>query len=95
MDFTSLYPWVNKYREIPIGHPEILISEALVDRSPTEFFGMIKCEILPPPYLFHPLLPYRAQGKLMFLLCRTCAENLQQACCEHSDEERMLYLAIC
>ena len=90
MDFTSLYPWVNKYREIPIGHPEILISEALVDRSPTEFFGMIKCEIVPPSYLFHPVLPYRAQGKLMFLPCRTCAENLQQARCEHSDEERML-----
>ena len=90
VDFTSLYPWTNKYCEVPIGHPEILTSEALVDRSPNEFFGMIKCEILPPSYLFHPLLPYRAQGKLMFPLCRTCAENLLEAPCKHSDEERML-----
>ena len=38
--------------------PEILTSEALVDRSPTELFGMIKCETLPHSHLFNPLLPY-------------------------------------
>ena len=58
VDFTSLYPWTNKYCEVPLGHTEILSSEALVDRSPVGFFGLIKCEI-------HPLLPYRANGKLM------------------------------
>ena len=42
------YPWTNKYCEVPSGHPEILTSEALVDRSPAELFGMIKCDILPP-----------------------------------------------
>ena len=90
VDFTSLYPWTNRYCLVPIGHPEILTSETPVNRSPTEFFGMIKCEILPLSYLFHPLLPYRAQGKLMFSLCRTCAENLLEVPCEHSDEGRML-----
>ena len=77
VDFTSLYPWTNKYCEVLLGHPEILTSEALVNHSIDDFFGMIKCEILPPSFLFHPLLPYRANGKLMFPLCRTCAENLQ------------------
>ena len=90
MDFTSLYPWTNKYCEVPLGHPEILTSEALVNHSIDDFFGMIKCEILPPSFLFHPPLPYRANGKLMFPLCRTCAENLQQTPCEHSDSERTL-----
>ena len=42
------YPWTNKYCEVPSGHPEILTSEALADRSPTELFGMINCDILPP-----------------------------------------------
>ena len=86
--------WANrsavKYCEIPIQHPEILTSEALINRSPREFFGLMKCDILPPTFLFHPVLPYRANGKLMFPLCRTCAETLQQTPCEHADEERML-----
>ena len=90
VDFTSLYPWTNKYCEVPLGNPEILTSEALVNHPIDDFFGMIKCEILPPSFLFHPLLPYRANGKLMFPLCRTCAENLQQTPCEHSDSKRTL-----
>ena len=90
VDFTTLYPWTNKYCEVPLGHPEILTSEALVNHSIDDFFGMIKCEILPPFCLFRPLLPYRANGKLMFPLCRTCTENLQQTPCEHSDSERTL-----
>ena len=90
VDFTSLYPWTNKYCEVPIGHPEILTSAALVSRSATEFFRMIMCEILPPSFLFQPVLPYRAQGKLMFTLCRSCAEKLQQTPCEQSEEQRAL-----
>lgn len=82
VDFTLLYPWTNRYCEIPIQHPEILTSEALVNRSPQEFFGFIKCDILPPTFLFHPVLPYRASGKLIFSLCRKCAETLQQTPCE-------------
>lgn len=54
---------------------------------PTIFFGMIKCEILPSSSLFHPHLPYRDNSKLIFPLCRTCAENLQQMSCEPSKRE--------
>jgi len=90
VDFTPLYPWTNKYCEIPIDHPEILTSEELAERSPREFFSLIKCDILPPTALFQPVLPYRAQGKLMFPLCKTYAENLQQSPCEHSDDDRVL-----
>ena len=60
---VCLYKEVFKDEKIHYGHLEILSSEDLVNCSPTEFFGMIKCEILPPLYLFHPLQPYRAQGK--------------------------------
>ena len=42
------YPWTKKYCEVLSSHPQILTSEALVDRSPAEFFGMIKGDILPP-----------------------------------------------
>ena len=55
VDFTFLYPWTNKYCEVPLGHPESLTSKALVNHSIDDFFGTIKCDILPPSFLFHPL----------------------------------------
>ena len=60
VDFTSLYPWTNKYDTYPISHPENLTSEVLIDRSPRDFYGLMKCDVLPPSFLFHPFLPYRA-----------------------------------
>ena len=63
VDFTSLYPWCNKMTRTVVGHPRI-ITENFEDIS--TYFGMIKCTVLPPRGLFHPVLPYRTQGKLMF-----------------------------
>ncbi|MET0103898.1 MAG: DNA polymerase, partial [Sedimenticola sp.] len=87
VDFTSLYPWVNKYAEYPVGHPKI-ITKDFDDLS--EYFGIAKVKVLPPRQLYHPVLPYRSNGKLKFPLCRTCAdiENPDQCTC--TDEERML-----
>ncbi|CAF0975526.1 unnamed protein product [Brachionus calyciflorus] len=48
---------------------------------------MIKCKILPPRELYFPVLPSRINGKLIFPLCRTCAD-LQQTKCNHSIEEK-------
>ena len=54
-------------------------------------------DILAPEFLFHPVLPYRAGGKLTFPLCRSCVPEEQQKpwlertnLCSHTDEERML-----
>lgn len=33
-------------------------------------------------------MPYKCCNKLMFPLCRTCAENMSKTDCHHSDEER-------
>ncbi|CAL1296137.1 unnamed protein product [Larinioides sclopetarius] len=87
IDFTSLYPWVNKYCEYPIGHPEI-ITEDFTDIE--EYFGVVKCKVIPPRSLFHPVLPYRSHGKLMFPLCRSCTDTLQQSVCTHNDDHRAL-----
>ncbi|CAB4025195.1 DNA polymerase [Paramuricea clavata] len=88
VDFCSLYPWCNKYGEYPIGHPEIITENF---QPISEDFVLVKCSVLPPRALYHPILPYCTQGKLMFPLCRTCADNLQQELCHHSDAERTLY----
>ena len=87
VDFTSLYPWCNKNTYNVVGHPQI-ITENFADVS--TYFGLIKCTVLPPRGLFHPVLPYRTQGKLMFPLCKTCADTLDQNPCTHTDEERAI-----
>lgn len=91
VDVCSLYPYVLKYRPFPVGHPEVL-SDNFGDLR--AYFGLIKCRVLPPRGLYHPVLPYRSGGKLLFPLCRTCAEQRQslepEYQCLHSESERCL-----
>lgn len=92
VDFTSLYPFVNKMARYPIGHPEIITREF---DDITTYFGLAKVKILPPRRLFHPVLGYRSRGKLTFPLCRTCVELQQQNSCTCSDAERALTGTYC
>ncbi|XP_055924592.1 uncharacterized protein LOC129956687 [Argiope bruennichi] len=87
VDFTSLYPWVNKYCLYPVGHPEVITENF---RSIDDYYGIVKCRVLPPRGLHLPVLPVRCNGKLTFPLCRCCAESLNQSSCHHSDEERSI-----
>ena len=86
VDFCSLYPSVNKYSEYPLGHPTIITEPAdTLDGC----FGLVKCTVIPPRDLFHPVLPYRhPDGKLMFPLCTKCADGYKQTPCTHTDEQR-------
>lgn len=87
-DFTSLYPFVNKAKAYPIGHPNIIAREF---EPLDKYFGFVKAKVYPPKGLYLPVLPYRAAGKLMFPLCRICSESENQETeCTHSDEERAL-----
>jgi G:T-mismatch repair DNA endonuclease (very short patch repair protein) len=88
IDFTSLYPYVQKYGTFPIGHPEIITEnfDACIDN----YFGLVFCRILPPRNLYHPVLPYHSNGKLLFPLCALCAQQSQQENCEHAEEDRCL-----
>ena len=84
-DVTSLYPWVNKTGKIPLSHPEIF-TENIDDIDNYE--GLVKCKVIPPRQLFHPILPCKVNGKLLFHLCKSCAETQEQGPCSHSDDER-------
>jgi hypothetical protein len=44
-DYTSLYPDIQKNGVFPIGHP-VIITENFGNIA--DYFGLIKCEILPP-----------------------------------------------
>ena len=88
VDFTSLYPTVQKYDSFPVGHPEVITSNFSDDID--DYYGLIKCKILPPRHLKLPVLPQKLHGKLSFHLCQTCAENESQELCQHTDTERAM-----
>ena len=54
--------------------------------------GLIKCTVLPPTRLYHPVLPYRCDNKLLFCLCRSCAtqQNFEGECPHSTAAERAL-----
>ena len=56
----------------------------------TSVFGLIKCCILPPRKLLFPVLPAKINDKLIFTLCRSCANNKLDYC-NHGDNDRMIY----
>ena len=86
IDYTSLYPYVQKYGIYPKGHPEIITEN--FDKN-KKYFGLIKCKITPPRGLYHPVLPAKINNKLKFPLCARCAD-INQKHCNHNNEERGL-----
>ena len=90
-DAISLYPKVLRDSKMPKGHPTLyhITTDKIGDIS--EYFGLVRLKILPPNDLFLPLLPHKTKGgKLVFGLCRTCADNIQTEPCQHSDEQRSI-----
>ena len=45
--------------------------------------GIVRCTVLPPRDLYHPMMPYKCNGRLLFYLCRTCYESGSQKHCRH------------
>ena len=90
-DVISLYPFICKYFKFPIGH-SILHVWTICKSIDTclQMEGLIKCTVVPPMDLYHPVLPYRWNKKLLFCLCRTCVEehNIRGQCQHFSDAER-------
>ncbi|XP_055918297.1 uncharacterized protein LOC129950379 [Eupeodes corollae] len=93
IDVCSLYPWVCKNGKFPVGHPKVHTSndDICSNMQLDGINGLIKCKILPPENLFHPVLPQKQNNKLMFSLCRTCSsEKTKERVCTHSDDQRAL-----
>lgn len=85
LDFKSLYPTCNKYFTYPVKHPNVYTSNF---PSILDVDGLVCCRVLPPGRLFHPVLPEKIDGKLVFHLCTKCAHDKQDTYCTHTDAER-------
>lgn len=95
VDFTSLYPSINKYGTYPVGFLRIIYQPE--NQKIEDYFGIAQVDILAPERLYHPVLPVRAGGKLIFPLCRSCVvEELvkplleRSNICGHTREQRIL-----
>ena len=49
-----------------------------------------QCVVQPPKNLLHPVLPYRSGGKLLFPLCKKCADDRNPNPCDHTDKQRQI-----
>nr|CAD2133569.1 unnamed protein product [Meloidogyne enterolobii] len=101
IDIVSLYPYVMKAREFPIGYPDVLTRETLTQPPNAilpwthprhnRYKGLLLVRVLPPTSMngLPPLLGYRTHdGRLTFPLCSSCADNKQQQQCRHSMKQR-------
>jgi hypothetical protein len=59
--------------QVSVGHPVIHVGDTCIDKESCQRMdGQMKCSIVPPEKLYHPVLPILANQKLMFCLCRNC-----------------------
>lgn len=93
IDFTSLYPFVNWRCKYPVGHPTKIYKGMDCDNLEIsdDHEGFILCRILAPRSMYIPILPYRANNKLLFPLCAACANKTQTRPCNHNEDERTMY----
>ena len=92
-DVMSLYAYIRKYFNFPIGHPVIHVGETSKNvQACLHMEGLMKCTIVPPKTLFHPVLPFRCNKKFLFCQCRMCVfeQNMRGECQHFSDTERAI-----
>lgn len=88
IDVCSLYPTVMYYDNYPVGHPKKIFKPTIKQYLESNWYGFIKCKILPPTKLYHPVLPAKC-NKLIFTLCRQCHIDKTRQC-THSEDQKAL-----
>lgn len=100
-DMSSLFPYCSIQTEFPVGRYIKLvgddISPAKVCFQERDFFydgkpymGLLQVRVLPPRDLFYPFLLTTIKEQSLAVLCRTCAETMQQEACGHDEQQRCL-----
>lgn len=97
VDVCSLYPYICKFGKFPIGHPKIYVGDECMELTGPDntdlraVEGLVKCTVLPPRNLYHPVLPVRMHHRLLFALCRSCCEVMNQEECMHEDPAERVF----
>jgi len=97
-DVICLYPYTCKYFKFPVGKSIIHVGDASKDiEACIRMDGLIKCSIVPPERLYHPVLPFRCNNKLIFCLCRSCVltSSFSSAECVHTLDEDRAHTGTC
>ena len=93
VDVMSRYPYVYKYFKFLIGYAVIHVGDACQDMQYMLVKDcLMKCSILLPRHLYHPVLPFRCNKRLLFCLCRACIveQNRTLVCTHETVVERAL-----
>jgi len=93
VDVMSLNLYVCTYFKFPLGHPVIRVGDACqVTEAMLRKDGLIKCCVLPPQILYHPVLQFRCNDRPFFCLCKSCAteHNADSECAHETVAERAL-----
>jgi len=71
--------YICKYFMFPIGHPRNHVGDAFKDvEICLRMDGLIMCTIVPPQKLYHPVLPYRFNKKLILSVLNMCPNKLNR-----------------
>ena len=107
VDICSLYPYVNANCVYPLGHPDEIITTNFptnCNEVAEKYFGMVKCQVLPPEQLHIPVLPLKIKKKLFFPLCNACVKIIANqsaspatipVSCSHSPAQRAFWGTFC
>ena len=67
VDVMILYLYICKYFMFLVVHPVIQVGDACKDKETClRKFGLIKCSCDLPQILYHPVIPFRHNNKLVF-----------------------------
>jgi len=73
VDVMSLYPHICNYFKFPVAHPVIHVGDACKDKETSlRMDGLIKFSFVSPEMIYHSVLPFRCNNKLLLWLCRMC-----------------------
>lgn len=81
---VSLFPTEMFYDNYPVGHP---VKFKKPKKYSCDWFGLVKCKVLTPRALYHPVLPVKS-NKFLFPLCIKYVEKKNRVC-EHTDEQQV------
>ena len=88
---------INKFRGIQTEKCQgnCIYRECKGEHLKLPYFGIIKARFIPPTNVYHPVLPVRINGKLMFPLCYNCAQKENEKECNCCPSERAFTYTYC